>query len=374
MMTHEEFMRQAIGEARKARGRTHPNPAVGCVIVQNNTVVATGRTSHYGGPHAEINALTTLRESGIEPDSATTLYVTLEPCSTEGQTPPCTQAIIDAAIPRVVIGTVDPNPHHEGQGLEILRNAGIEVFSGILEEECSDINLIFNHWIRRKTPFIAAKVATTLDGRIATRGGLSKWITGPQARENVMYWRRYFPAIAVGAGTIMADNPRLTARIENEEEWSPIRIVFDRNLITLKDDLPNVYTDAFASRTIVVTSHNKADQIMKWADRLQFDYWVLSENHQDGGIPDFIQRCHDASINGVYVEGGSQLLSAFLRYHLLHYLFAYRAPKLLADNSGLSPFLGQEPISMQHTIQLKDVRHESFGPDQLMRGYFVYPE
>ncbi|MCC5835179.1 MAG: bifunctional diaminohydroxyphosphoribosylaminopyrimidine deaminase/5-amino-6-(5-phosphoribosylamino)uracil reductase RibD [Opitutales bacterium] len=368
-----KFMAEAIAAARKAWGNTHPNPAVGAVIVQGDRVVARGYTQPVGGDHAEIRALKDFREQGATVDAHTVLYVTLEPCSTEGRTGACTDAILGSGIRRVVIGAIDPNPAHRGRGVALLQKSGLSVTSGVLESECTDLNLIFNHWVSTGKPFIAAKIATTLDGRIATRGGLSKWITGPKAREDVMRWRSYFPAIAVGSGTVLADDPQLTIRQQGEPERSPQRFIFDRNLVTFRDERPKVYTDGFASQTIVVTPEARRTAAEAFSQKFGIQIWSLNEQNGDGGIQAFLDHCIEANIYGVYIEGGAHLLSGFLRAKALHYLFCYRAPKLLGDHSALAPFFGREPASMAESVQLAEVKHESFGDDQLMRGFLRYP-
>lgn len=373
-MSLEIHMGEAIAEARLAMGRTHPNPAVGAVVVQDDKIVARGHTRPPGGNHAEIEALEAYAATGLQPDASTTLLVTLEPCSTCGRTGPCTDAIIASGIRRVVVGAVDPNPRHAGRGLEILREAGVEVVPGVLEGDCADLNLVFNWQMTQDSTFMAGKVATTIDGRIATRGGLSKWITGPAARADVHRWRRYFPAIAVGAGTILADDPSLTARIEGEEEWCPVRFVFDRNLITFKDTSYKVYTDAWKERTIVVTASKHEERIRGLEESHGIRFHRTGDELDDGGLEGFCRFCREEGIGGVFIEGGASLMSSFIRYRKLHYLFAYRGPRILADTSGLSPFMGQEPVGMEDAIALRDVRHGSFGDDQLMRGFVVYPE
>ncbi|HSH09961.1 MAG TPA: bifunctional diaminohydroxyphosphoribosylaminopyrimidine deaminase/5-amino-6-(5-phosphoribosylamino)uracil reductase RibD [Oceanipulchritudo sp.] len=373
-MSNESHMRAAIDEARKAMGRTHPNPAVGAAIVHQGTIVARGHTQPAGSDHAEIVALKAFREAGIQPDHTTELVVTLEPCSTEGRTGACTAAIIASGIRKVVIGATDPNPAHAGRGFDVLRAAGISVEAGLLAGECTGINLIFNWRMEHGGPFFAGKIATTIDGRIATRGGLSKWITGPRARADVHQWRRYFPAIAVGAGTVLADDPALTARLDGEPDWCPVRFVFDRNLITFREKRYGLYTDEWKDRTIVISSRSRLSQIQRLESEQGLQFWPLEENLEDGGLSEFAARCREAGIDGVMVEGGASLLSSFIKYRYLHYLFAYRAPKLLADSSGLAPFMGLEPFTMQDTITLHEVLHASFGDDQLMRGFVVYPD
>lgn len=367
------LMQLAIGKARYAMGKTHPNPAVGAAILHRGEVAASGHTQPAGQDHAEIVALKAFAASGIRPDESTTLAVTLEPCSTTGRTGPCTEAIISSGIRRVLIGATDPDPRHRGRGIGLLREAGITVEAGIREDDCADLNLIFNWQMEHGYPFFAAKMATTLDGRIATRGGLSKWITGEAAREDVHRWRRYFPAIAIGAGTALADDPSLTARLPGEPEWCPVRFVFDRNLVSFKDGLRRMYSDEWKDRTVIVTNQMHAGRIRTLEKEHGLHFWPMDQNMEDGGLTEFSRRCGEAGITGVYLEGGAHLLSSFLMYRFIHYFFAYRSPKLLADTSGLAPFSGQEPDTMQDTITLSRVRHATFGDDQLMRGFVVYP-
>jgi diaminohydroxyphosphoribosylaminopyrimidine deaminase/5-amino-6-(5-phosphoribosylamino)uracil reductase len=373
-MNREDLMRLAIAEARKASGSTHPNPAVGAVICHNGEVVARGHTQPAGSDHAEIVALKEFHALGLDADESTILAVTLEPCSTEGSTGACTDAIRASGIRRLVAGATDPNPDHKGRGFEVLRSAGIAVETGVLEGECTDLNLIFNWHMEKQMPLFAGKVATTIDGRIATRGGASKWITGPEARADVHLWRRYFPAIAVGAGTVIADDPALTARLEGLSEWCPVRFVFDRHLITFKDGLHRVYSDKWKERTIVVTNDTHGERTRQLAEAQGLHFWELDAGGEDAGLSGFAGRCMAAGIHGVYIEGGANLLSSFLRHQFLHYIFAYRAPRILADTSALSPFMGQEPASMRDSVHLRDVRHGAFGDDQLMRGFVVYPD
>jgi diaminohydroxyphosphoribosylaminopyrimidine deaminase/5-amino-6-(5-phosphoribosylamino)uracil reductase len=369
---HESFMRQALAVARRGWGATHPNPMVGALIVEDGRVVAEGSHAQDGGPHAERLALIAL---GHRPRAGATLYVTLEPCSTHGRTGACTDAIIASGIKRVVIGATDPNPEHGGAGFEVLRKAGIEVIPGVLERECSDLNLIFNHWVTRRVPLIAAKAAVTLDGKIACRSGESRWISNEASRADVHRWRRLFPGIAVGAMTLMKDNPRLTARVEGGAEWCPWRFVFDGLLRSVVDkNLPNVYTDEFRERTIVVTTpHGGMGYVRKLRD-MGIKVWCFESPTQRVALPDFRRKCAEEKIAGVFFEGGAQLLSEVVRARELDYLFVYRAPILLADEKAKSIFGGLRPERIEHALRLTDVRHETFGEDELTRGRLVYPE
>lgn len=368
---HSWFMRRALEVARRGWGNTHPNPMVGALVVEGGEVVAEGFHEKAGEPHAEVNAL---RALGRKPKSEAALYVTLEPCSTHGRTPPCTQAIVEAGIRHVVAGATDPNPAHAGRGFDLLRAAGVEVTAGVLAEECADLNLIFNHWIVTGRPLFAAKAAVTLDGKVATRTGDSKWITGEAARADGHRWRRLFPAIAVGAGTVRADNPRLTAR-HGGGEWCPWRFVFDGLLSTVTDkSMPNVYTDEFRERTIVVTTQHGGQGYVRKLNALGVKTWVLPAASPKVNFADFRRRCAEEGITGVYFEGGAQVMSELLQAREIDYLLTYRAPVLLADDKGKSILRGLRTEALENAVRLERVRHETLGDDELMRGFVRYPE
>lgn len=365
-------MRLALAQAQSVWGTTHPNPMVGAVIVEDGHVVAEGATAPDGGPHAERLALL---NRGKPPRPGATLYVTLEPCSTHGRTGACTDAIIASGIKRVVVGATDPNPAHAGRGFEVLRAAGIEVITGVLERECHDLNLIFNHWITHNTPLLAAKAATTLDGKIACRSGESKWITSEASRADVHRWRKLFPGIAVGAITILKDNPRLTARRVGEPEWCPWRFVFDGLLRTVVDkNLPAVFTDEFREKTIVVTTpHGGLGYVRKLRD-MGIKVWTFDSPTQKVSFTDFRKKCAEERISGVYFEGGAHLLSELLRSRQIDYLFAYHAPVLFADDKAKSIFAGLRPERPEQGVRLTEVKHEVFDGDLLTRGRVVYPD
>jgi diaminohydroxyphosphoribosylaminopyrimidine deaminase/5-amino-6-(5-phosphoribosylamino)uracil reductase len=357
---HETFMRRALELARSEWGNTHPNPMVGALIVEEGRIVGEGAHAQDGGPHAERLALLA--------------RVTLEPCSTHGRTGACTDAIVNAGIRRVVVGAPDPNPVHAGKGFELLRANGVEVITGVLERECHDLNLVFNHWVVRG-PMLAAKAAVTLDGKIACRTGESRWITNEAARADVHRWRRLFPGIAVGAMTILKDNPRLTARIAGQPEWCPWRFVFDGLLRTVVDkNPPKVFTDEFRERTIVVTTpHGGLGYVRKLRD-LGINVWCIESESQRVPFAEFRKKCAEEKIAGVYFEGGAQLVSELIRARQLDYLFFYRSPMVFADDKAKSAFSGLRPERIDQAVRLADVRHDQFGDDAMMRGNLVYPE
>lgn len=223
-MTDQDYMRQAIMLARKGEGWTSPNPMVGAVIVKNGRIIGEGYHARWGGLHAERNALASL----TEPAEGATLYVTLEPCCHYGKTPPCTEALLEHKIARVVIGSRDPDPRVAGKGAQILKAAGVRVEEDFLREECDRLNPVFFHYITEKTPYVVMKYAMTLDGKIATRTGASKWITGEEARTRVQLLRHRYSGIMAGIGTVLADDPLLNVRLEGKK--SPTRIICDSHL------------------------------------------------------------------------------------------------------------------------------------------------
>src|SRR5258706_3750125 len=256
---HDRLMRQALALARRGYGTTSPNPMVGAVLVKGGKVIGRGWHRRTGQPHAEIEALRDAQKRGHNPKRAA-LYVTLEPCCTHGRTPPCTDAIIAAGIQKVVAGATDPNPRHCGRGFQILKRAGLAVTQGVLAEECGRLNEAFNHWMVRGTPFVTVKAAMTLDGKVATASGESKWITGEKARAYGMKLRQGTDAILVGINTILADDPSLSVRGQRSEVRSqrsevrgqrqPRRIVLDAKARTPLD--ARVVTDAHAHLTTIV--------------------------------------------------------------------------------------------------------------------------
>ncbi len=365
-------MRRALELAQSVWGTTHPNPMVGAVLVEEGKIVGEGATAPDGGAHAERLALLA---RGKPPGSKSTLYTTMEPCSTHGRTGACVKAIIEAEISRVVVGAIDPNPDHAGKGLQVLRDAGIEVIDGVLAEDCTDLNLIFNHWISRNEPILAVKTATTLDGRIACRTGDSQWITSELSRADVMKWRRLFPAIAVGAGTVKDDNPRLTARREGEDEWCPWRFVFDGLLSTVDDrNMPALYTDDYRDRTIVVTTPHAGVGYVRKLEDLGVKVWRLPTQTHRVGLKDFRLKCAEEKITGVYFEGGSRLLSELMRDRQIDYMFAYRAPMFFADDRAKPVMSGLRTEKIAHAIRMDSVRHEILGADVLTRGRMAYPD
>lgn len=359
-MAPEPPMRRALELARQAWGRTHPNPMVGAVITEDGVIVAEGFHAKAGAPHAEVMAL---RNLGRRPKPDAILHVTLEPCCTHGRTPPCVDAIVEAGLRTVVVGALDPNPVHAGHGLALLRSQGVAVVEGVLSPECTDLNLIFNHWIVAQRPLLALKVASSLDGRLVPADGMSPWITGEAARANVQEWRALFPAIAVSVDTLLKDNPRLTARLP-EGERCGIRFVLDRHFRSAGKAGLNLFRDAYNDRTVVVglqSSVRTAD--LRWYEAEGVSYWCLPGGPEDF-LANWIARCALEQITGVMVEAGPRLAAGLMEEGRVDYLLAYVAP-IFTGNPD-SPVWASSAVG-----QLIDPRVQVFGQDALYRGYLA---
>lgn len=361
---HLAPMRRAIQLARQAWGQTHPNPLVGALIVEAGAIVSEGWHHAAGQAHAEVEAF---RALGRRPAKGAILYVTLEPCSTVGRTGACTEAIIESGIQSVVVGAVDPNPAHAGAGLIRLREAGIQVIEGVCAAECTDLNLIFNHNMTTGHPLIALKLALTLDGKFAAASGQSKWVTGEAARADVMQWRRYFPAIAVGARTALADDPELSSRL-GATNWCPHRFVLDRSLQTVSAKL-RLYEDDYSERTIVLCSEQTAAADRAQAKSRGLTLWELPERdgHLDWSV--LRDRLKQAGISGLYVEAGPTLATALLEAGEVDYCFVYQAPKFMCDHAALGLGSVRNTQSMDEALGLDQVVHTCLSEDRLIRGF-----
>ena len=359
-------MRRALALARRGWGCTHPNPMVGAVLVAGPAVLAEGWHERAGRAHAERVTLDRWPDP-VPPEA--TLYVTLEPCASSGRTPPCTDLILSRGVRRVVYAAADEDERHRGRGPRQLREAGVEVVGGVLAEEARDLNLLFHFRAATGRPLIAVKWAATLDGRTATRTGASRWITGEAAREDVHRWRRYFPAIGVGAGTVLQDDPQLTARIPGEPVHCPLRIVFDPSGRLAAHPKRHVFTDAFAERTLLVCRAEASAQLASSLPEIRQAILPPGGTNREW-LADLL-TAEDAP--GLYLEGGSRLHADFFGRGLVDYLFAYRAPLLFLDREAPGPATGLAPQTPAEALRLQDVRHSLLGDDQLLRGFLPAP-
>lgn len=355
------WMRRALALARKGAGRTSPNPAVGAVFVRAGTLLGEGWHRQAGRPHAEIEALRDAARRGHTPRGAT-LYVTLEPCSTHGRTPPCTAALLAAGVRRVVVAATDPNPAHAGRGLDLLRAAGLEVKAGLLADEAARLNEAFNHWIVRRTPFVVLKAAMTLDGRIATATGESKWITSPAARALAMRLRAASDAVLVGINTVLADDPSLTVRNATGRPAArpPRRLVLDTHARTPLS--ARVVTDEFTSRTTIIVGRNAPARRVA---ALRRQVAVLVAPERDGRV-DLCWLLHELGrqqVTRLLVEGGGEVHGALVDARLVHRVAFFYAPKILGARAARQAVAGMGAKSWTGVLRLEEVETRRAGPD-----------
>ena len=354
----EYFMHRALELASRGAGHTDPNPMVGCVIVKDGRIIGEGWHEHIGGLHAERNAFAHCTENAAGAD----LYVTLEPCCHWGRTPPCTDAVIEHGIRRVFVGCLDPNPLVAGKGVQILRNAGIEVETGVCEAECRERNEVFFHYITQKTPFVVLKYAMTLDGKIAAHTGDSRWVTGEAARRHVHETRNRLTGIMVGAGTVIADDPLLTCRIEGGR--NPVRIVCDSHA-RIPADCKLVQTAREIPTYVAVVEENERTAYL---EENGVHILVCGEKNGRVDLTDLMQQLGALGVNGILLEGGSALAFSALREGIVHRVQAYVAPKLIGGADAKTPVGGAGFDRMADALTLKNVRCTPLGEDILIEG------
>lgn len=359
------FMSEAIELARKGWGFTSPNPCVGALLVKSGKIVGRGWHRRAGRPHAEIEAFQDAERKGNDVRDAT-LYVSLEPCSTTGRTPPCTDAILAAQLKRVVIAARDPNPNHGGRGLGLLRRAGVKVEGGLLAEESARLNEAFNHWIVKGTPFVTVKSAMTLDGKIATASGDSRWITGEAARGHAMnQLRRPADAILIGINTVLADDPSLTYRGPGCARKTWLRIVLDSTARTpLKSKIMND-TDA-GSTLIVVGKDAPKDRVASLARRVTV--WEVPGHDGRVDLKKLLRRLGRERITSLLVEGGGEVNGQFLRPGLAHRVAFYFAPKILGGRGSVPGVAGEDPKKMMDALEVRNTCFEPVGDDWFFTG------
>lgn len=362
-MTDEFYIKRAIELARKGIGHVSPNPLVGAVIVKDGTIVGKGYHQRYGEAHAEVNAI---RDAG-ESARGATLYVNLEPCCHQGKTPPCTEAIIHAGIRRVVVGMVDPNPLVNNLGISCLRDHGIDVTAGIAAGECEELNKVFIKYMKTGLPYITIKIAQTIDGRIATQSGHSKWITSPEARTVVHRLRSENDGIVIGVRTGRLDNPSLTVRRIAGE--NPFRIVLDSQLSIPEDS--KLLNDKFTELTIIATASgdvHKKERIRRYGARL----WELPSS-RDGylSLTALLEKAASEKLSSLLVEGGSEVFTSFLREKLADYIAFMIAPKI--SGSGINAIGDLNIFKIDHSITLNKIKLERAGEDIVLFADIKYP-
>lgn len=350
------YMERAIELARKGTGRTHPNPLVGAVIVKNGRIIGEGYHAKYGELHAERHALSRCAESPYGAD----IYVTLEPCCHHGKQPPCTDALIEAGIKRVFVGSYDPNPLVSGKSKEILQNAGIEVTYEVMREECDRLNPFFFYYMTNNMPYVICKYAMSADGKIACKNGSSKWVTGVAARARVQETRKAVSAVMVGIGTVLADDPSLLCRCEDPVH--PVRVVCDTHLrMPLECEL--VRSADIAPVVVMTCSNNEEKAAALTGKGVKVCRITEKNGHTD--ILEVMRKLAEIGLTSVLVEGGAELHASIFREKLVCEVQAYIAPKIVGGD-GLSPVgeLGLE--DMMNAIPLSYVKTELLGNDILI--------
>ena len=358
-MTDNNYMMRALELAKKGCGWVNPNPMVGAVIVKDGHVIGEGYHQRYGELHAERHALASCT---VSPAGAT-MYVTLEPCCHFGKTPPCTEAIVESGIKRVVIGSSDPNPLVAGKGIEILKRHGIEVTEGVLQEDCNKLNEVFFHFIQNKTPYVVMKYAMTMDGKIATRTGASRWITGEAARERVQRDRHRYTGIMTGAGTVVADDPMLTCRLHDGK--SPVRIICDTRLKTPLS--ANVVQTAQQYRTILATCCTDREKARPYQDA-GCEVLIVGQKGELVDQKELMLALGGKGIDSILLEGGEALNWSALESGVVHKLQVYLAPKLFGGSSAKSPIGGVGVAVPAGAYQLSRPTVTVFGDDIMLES------
>ncbi|MGO8970490.1 MAG: bifunctional diaminohydroxyphosphoribosylaminopyrimidine deaminase/5-amino-6-(5-phosphoribosylamino)uracil reductase RibD [Myxococcaceae bacterium] len=361
----ERFMREALAEARRGLGRTHPNPCVGAVVVWQGSVVGRGHHAQAGAPHAEVEALA---QAGALARGAH-LYTTLEPCDHWGKTPPCSRAILDAGVAQVVSASADPNPLVNGKGLQRLREAGVAVTTGVLRAEADALNRPFFKAMRTGLPFVTLKAAVTLDGKLATAGGDSRWVSSEEARADVHRLRNLVDAVLVGAGTVRADDPQLTARLKGGEGRNPLRLVLDTN-----GSLPlsaRVFHQEDAHRTVVLSAEDRATESAARLGPTGARVWGVPRGKGGLELTAALRRLLQEGALHLLVEGGAQLFAALLASQLPDALVLYLAPKLLGGD-GLS-WVGPLGLArMADAVSLEVEEVTQIGGDVRLQARFLW--
>lgn len=358
----EKYMQLALDLAASAKGNTNPNPLVGAVIVKNDIIVGTGLHRKAGEPHAEVHAF---RMAGEHAKNAT-LYVTLEPCSHFGKTPPCANLVKESGVSRVVVAMQDPNPTVAGRGIQLLRDAGIAVEVGVLEQQARRLNERFIHNMLTKRPFVISKFAMTVDGKIATHTGHSKWVTGDAAREDVHHIRHEVDGILVGVGTVIADNPSLTTRLSDGYGKNPTRIIMDSLLRTPLD--ANMINSEEAP-TILVCSNEVSQEKVDLFTNKGLTVLSIEKNEHGLNIDEMLAKLYEHGITDILLEGGSKVNASFLQQGAIDKYVIYIAPKVLGGNLSLTPFAGYNPSFMNEAWDIEFASFDKVGEDLRIIAY-----
>lgn len=356
------FMQQALELAAAGSGKVSPNPMVGAVLVKNDQVVGRGYHQALGRAHAEVEAIA---DAGPLAAGAT-LYVTLEPCNHTGRTPPCTQAILAARIARVVVAATDPNPDVQGGGIEFLKKSGLTVDAGIMAAEANRLNEAFVKHVQTKCPFVIAKWAATLDGRIATANGDARWVTGSQAREYVHRLRDRLDAIMVGVGTVQQDDPRLNTRLADGSGRDPVRVILDTRLTTLPT--ARLFQLDSPAQTLIICTPDAPARARRTLE--EKGATVMTVPALDGHVDlrAAMQKLGAQNITSVLLEGGSRVHAAAWKAGVVDKVMAFYAPKLTGGDDGYPIFRGPGVERMNDCAQLENLQVRCLGEDVLIEG------
>ncbi|MEJ6949786.1 bifunctional diaminohydroxyphosphoribosylaminopyrimidine deaminase/5-amino-6-(5-phosphoribosylamino)uracil reductase RibD [Natronospora cellulosivora (SeqCode)] len=367
------YMEQTIEIAKKGEGYTSPNPLVGAIVVKDGVIVGKGYHQNYGGPHAEVYALD---EAG-EKAKGGTIYVSLEPCSHYGKTPPCSLKVVNSGVKRAVIAMKDPNPLVAGRGIKHLQDSGIKVELGLMEKEAKDLNKAFLKYISTDIPYVYLKTAQTMDGFLATKSGDSKWITNEKARMIGHRLRHKVDAILVGIGTVINDNPSLTTRLVNTKAKDSIRVILDTNLqISLDAKVLNQDSDA---ETIIVCGDNEENyedesfkkKLSLLEDKEKVEVLKIPIDIEARiSLHKLLRILHDKGISSLLVEGGGRVNYSFLQAGLVDEVYTFIAPKILGANDGISAFSGSGPLKMNEAKELKNIKYQQIDDNILLIGQF----
>jgi diaminohydroxyphosphoribosylaminopyrimidine deaminase/5-amino-6-(5-phosphoribosylamino)uracil reductase len=357
------FMRQAVGLAKKGYGRVNPNPLVGAVIVKNGKVIGQGYHEFFGGPHAEINALKNIKKA-----NGCTLYVTLEPCNHFGKTPPCTDRIINEKFTRVVVGMPDPNPLVNGKGIRKLKKAGIKVETGILKNEVRKLNEVYIKYIISRIPFVALKTAMTLDGKTATNSGESKWISNETSRSFVHELRHGYSAIMVGVNTVIADDPELSDRSGLSPVKNPIKIIVDSNGRTPAHAKVLKSGDA---KIIVAVTKNAPPGFLKMVNDAGGEVLICPEKNKRTDLTFLVRKLGERGIDSILLEGGSALNFSAIEEGIVDKVYSFISPKMIGGEKSKSPLGGTGFNKMSQAIRLNFENVTRMDDDLMIESYFV---
>lgn len=356
------YMKRALELAKLGEGMVNPNPLVGCVIVKNGEIIGEGYHEVFGGLHAERNALKNCQNRGNSSKNAV-MYVTLEPCCHTGKTPPCTEAILEYGIQKVIVGCLDSHEKVAGKGVDILRFHGIQVEVGILEEECVEINKVFFHFIEKRTPFVVMKYGMTMDGKIATVTGESQWITGEKSRERVHFSRNKYMGIMVGVGTVLIDDPLLTCRVGNGR--NPVRIICDTHLRT--PITSRIVETAKDVPTVIATAVEDKERIVPYLEK-KCEVFTVSSDKSGINLTELMEKLGEYPIDGILLEGGSTLNFSALESGIVQKVECYMAPKLFGGVDSKTPVGGRGFEKISQCVRVKNTRISVCGEDFLLES------